>query len=636
MGIALRDQSGNLRRSEDLLADVADAFAKIEDPAERVRLAFKLFDSEGVALVNLLRGGSGALEEMRERARDLGIVLDEHLVRDAERARTELDTLSQVISANLTRAALEAAPVIADLSSWLADVAGKAGIAWERLFDASEEKSLRTLRYELDLASSTIEKLEGRIQELRESPTLGFTTFIDTAQINAVQKKIDELSRARGQTQARIAFLEGPPEQPGSRPALPPAPDDTAGVKDRAERLQRIQQDLESTLFGITHEGSERVIAEHERRVAEIEALRAKDGSNAEQVDGLIAQSAAVREAQISQLRAKEAEAADKVRAANERVVEGLNAERAALTSTERERFVAQALSRLSAEATAAQRREVEELAGALYDEQQALQARQRLMDEGRSVAERARTATEQYAAEIANLGQLLEAGAIDQQTYARAVEEANDRALSSSQVWTDGATRFLKDYVAESQDAASAAEQAFASAFGGAEDALVGFATTGKLELKSLADSVLADITRMAVRQSITAPIAGLLQGAFAGESLLGGGFGLFHEGGVVGENPPGARYADPGIFDQAPRYHGGGFAGSGLLPDEVPIIARRGELVVPPERIVREESTERERAPITVMINVTAADANSFRASQGQIAAEMARAIDRAGRNR
>jgi hypothetical protein len=30
MGIALRDQSGNLRRSEDLLSDVADAFARIE------------------------------------------------------------------------------------------------------------------------------------------------------------------------------------------------------------------------------------------------------------------------------------------------------------------------------------------------------------------------------------------------------------------------------------------------------------------------------------------------------------------------------------------------------------------------------------------------------------------------------
>ena len=48
MGIALRDQSGNLRSSEDLLGDVADAFAH-RGPG-RVRLAFKLFDSEGVAL----------------------------------------------------------------------------------------------------------------------------------------------------------------------------------------------------------------------------------------------------------------------------------------------------------------------------------------------------------------------------------------------------------------------------------------------------------------------------------------------------------------------------------------------------------------------------------------------------------
>jgi hypothetical protein len=52
-------------------------------------------------------------------------------------------------------------------------------------------------------------------------------------------------------------------------------------------------------------------------------------------------------------------------------------------------------MSRLSAEATAQQRREVEQLAGALYDEQQALQARQRLIDEGRSVIDRTRTATE-------------------------------------------------------------------------------------------------------------------------------------------------------------------------------------------------------------------------------------------------
>ena len=473
-----------------------------------------------------------------------------------------------MISANLTRAALEAAPVIADLSSWLADVAGKAGIAWERLFDAPEEKSLRTLRYELDLASSTIGKLEGRIQELRESPTLGFTTFLDTTQISALEKKLEELRRARDQTQARIAFLEGQPDTGVPAPISAPAPDDTAGVKDRAKNLERIARELEGTLFGITHEGSDRIIAEHERRVAEIEALRAKDGSNAEAVDRLIGQSATVREAQLSQLRAKEVEAAEKVRAANERVAASLDSEREALTQTERERFVAQAASRLSAEATAEQRREVEQLAGSLYEEQQALQARQRLLDEGRSVIDRTRTATEQHAVEIRKLNELLAAGAIDLTTYARAVEDANDRALRSSEAWTDGATKFLKDYVAESNDAATATERAFANAFSGAEDSLVGFISTGKLEFRGLADSILAHLARTAVRQTLTAPLAGALQSAFAGG---GGLFGLFHEGGVAGERPPAVRHANSDIFEHAPRYHGGGFAGSGLLPDEV-----------------------------------------------------------------
>jgi hypothetical protein len=119
-------------------------------------------------------------------------------------------------------------------------------------------------------------------------------------------------------------------------------------VKERAKNLERITRELEGTLFNIAHEGSERIIAEHERRVAEIAALRAQDGSNAQQVDQLIAQSAAVREAQLSQLRAKEVDAADKVQAANEKIVAGLQSERLALSQTERERFVASAEPSLS------------------------------------------------------------------------------------------------------------------------------------------------------------------------------------------------------------------------------------------------------------------------------------------------
>jgi hypothetical protein len=56
-----------------------------------------------------------------------------------------------------------------------------------------------------------------------------------------------------------------------------------------------------------------------------------------------------------------------------------------------------------------------------------------------------------------------------------------------------------------------------------------------------------------MAVRQTITAPLAGALQSGFAGAG--GGLFGLFHEGGIAGERPPAVGYADAAVFEHAPR---------------------------------------------------------------------------------
>jgi hypothetical protein len=105
---------------------------------------------------------------------------------------------------------------------------------------------------------------------------------------------------------------------------------------------------------------------------------------------------------------------------------------------------------------------------------------------ERRAVTERTHNATELYAIEVERLNEFLKAAAIDQETHPRAAEEANGRLLRSSQAWTDCAARFLQDYVAESEDAATATERAFATAFGGAEDSLVGFATRGKFEFQS------------------------------------------------------------------------------------------------------------------------------------------------------
>ena len=75
LGIALFDSSGKARDIEDVMFDVADAMANTKDASEQVRQAFKFFDSEGVALVALMKNGSDTMKDFFEDASNLGAVL---------------------------------------------------------------------------------------------------------------------------------------------------------------------------------------------------------------------------------------------------------------------------------------------------------------------------------------------------------------------------------------------------------------------------------------------------------------------------------------------------------------------------------------------------------------------------------
>ena len=96
--IAVKDSSGRMRESEDVLDDLADVIHNTDNEAERLRIAFKAFDSEGAVMVNMLRDGSEGLNNMRNEARDLGLVIDEELLRNAEETNNEFDKLARVTS----------------------------------------------------------------------------------------------------------------------------------------------------------------------------------------------------------------------------------------------------------------------------------------------------------------------------------------------------------------------------------------------------------------------------------------------------------------------------------------------------------------------------------------------------------
>ncbi|CUA90394.1 tape measure domain [Chelatococcus sambhunathii] len=226
----------------------------------------------------------------------------------------------------------------------------------------------------------------------------------------------------------------------------------------------------------------------------------------------------------------------------------------------------------------------------------------------------------------------------------ARAAEASHAAGEAAASAATQAATGWaavreeLSRYASEAMDWGKGLGSALTSAFRSAEDAIANFVTGGKIDFKALADSILADITRIAVRSAILGPLANALGGGSGGllGGLFGGGGGLFagifHQGGVAG-GPAQQRLVPAFAFAGAPRFHDGGLAG--LRADEVPAILQRGEMVLSRAQLAAIGAARETRPPVNVVMNISTPDAGSFRYAQGQIAADAARAMERARRN-
>ncbi len=226
----------------------------------------------------------------------------------------------------------------------------------------------------------------------------------------------------------------------------------------------------------------------------------------------------------------------------------------------------------------------------------------------------------------------------------ARAAEASRAAGEAAATAATQAATGWaavreeLSRYASEAMDWGKGLGSALTSAFRSAEDAIASFVTGGKIDFKALADSILADITRIAVRSAILGPLANALGGGGGGllGGLFGGGGGLFagifHQGGVAG-GPAQQRLVPAFAFAGAPRFHDGGLAG--LRADEVPAILQRGEMVLSRAQLAAIGAARETRPPVNVVMNISTPDAGSFRYAQGQIAADAARAMERARRN-
>lgn len=81
----------------------------------------------------------------------------------------------------------------------------------------------------------------------------------------------------------------------------------------------------------------------------------------------------------------------------------------------------------------------------------------------------------------------------------------------NSREAWA-GAYRATQEYFSEATNLAQGFENLTTNAFSSMEDAIVAFASTGKLSFSDMVNSMISDLIRLTVRANITGPLAGAL----------------------------------------------------------------------------------------------------------------------------
>jgi lambda family phage tail tape measure protein len=196
-------------------------------------------------------------------------------------------------------------------------------------------------------------------------------------------------------------------------------------------------------------------------------------------------------------------------------------------------------------------------------------------------------------------------------------------KMLELSRDWEAGAIRSLNKYSQSAMNAAENVESFMTNAFQGIEDAMVQAFKTGKFSFSDMVDSMISDMIRLTVRESITGPLAKALSagigslfsgsGGYTMDATAGGvsmgvvdGAGAYigtgmHSGGIVGMDASFRRLVPASAFEAAERFHGGGYI-QGLRPDERTAILQTGERVLSREETARYDSSRDFAASFTV----------------------------------
>lgn len=243
LGVKILDVNGKVRSTDAIFREVIQAISEIEDPAVRAATGADLMGRGFQKLLPIVNEGAAGFEEMRRQAEEMGIILDEQLIANADEASDKLATMSQIISANLTQALVTLAPLLTSAAEGIASLVKSFN---EMVIKEDTVGQLRVLnneikRYEEELSDINEGNLAGTVQE-----AFGRDADWVLEQLSNAIKKRNELVQSMFSDPSRGAGVVETTEE-GTGVRNPPPKITTTTVKSEAEKAaERLQDEIDN------------------------------------------------------------------------------------------------------------------------------------------------------------------------------------------------------------------------------------------------------------------------------------------------------------------------------------------------------------------------------------------------------
>lgn len=121
LGVSIYNTDGSLKDQETLLNEVMHALADMENGTEKAQIATELFGKAGIEMMPMLNQGAGAMDELTQRAHDLGLVMSEDAVSAGVKLGDTIDDIKQSFSMIGTNLGSAVIPIIQQFADIIID-----------------------------------------------------------------------------------------------------------------------------------------------------------------------------------------------------------------------------------------------------------------------------------------------------------------------------------------------------------------------------------------------------------------------------------------------------------------------------------------------------------------------------------